>query len=87
MSRAARALAWARARVRWKDVVVVALVGASMLFTVTYVQDTNREFCQVITAATQPPVAKPANPAANPSRVQAYQWYLRFAALGQRLGC
>lgn len=87
MSRAARARGWARSRIRWRDVVIVALIGASMLFTVNYVKSTEREFCQVVTAATETPVQKPANPAANPSREQAYEWYLRFAALGQRLGC
>lgn len=81
------AWAWARKRLRWRDVVIVALIGASILFTVTYVRSTEREFCQVITAATQPPAAKPSDPAANPSRVQAYEWYLRFAALGRSLGC
>jgi len=82
-----RAVRWARRQVRWRDVIIVALIGASMLFTVSYVRSTEREFCQVVTAATATPVSRPADPAANPSREQSWEWYERFAQLGQRLGC
>lgn len=78
---------WARARLRWRDVVIVALIGASMLFTVNYVRDTNREFCQVIGGVAGTPVQAPADPSANPSRVKQFELYEKFVALGQRLGC
>jgi hypothetical protein len=54
---------------------------------VVYVHYTDREFCAVVTAATQTPVARPADPAANPSREQSYEWYERFVQLGRSLGC
>lgn len=76
-----------RTAVRWRDIFIIALIGASMLFTVNYVQGTNRDFCGVVTAATATPVQRPADPAANPSREQAWEWYQRFMALGRSLGC
>lgn len=83
------AVAWAyvRPRVRWRDVFLIALIAASMLFTVNYVHDTNRDFCGVVNAATATPVERPSDPAANPSREQAWEWYQRFMDLGRSLGC
>lgn len=87
MSRARQARAWLQHQVRWRDVILVALIGVSMLFTVHYVNAANHKFCQVINGFTSVPVARPVNPSANPSRVQAYEWYERFLALGRSLGC
>ena len=84
-ARAAGALGYLR--VRWRGVVPVVLFGLSILFTVHYVNAANHKFCQVVTAATATPVARPANPAANPSREQAWEWYERYAQLGRSLGC
>ena len=68
-------------------VLALLLFGASILFTVTWVQHVNREFCQVVSGVTATPVSRPADPAANPSRVQAWELYERFVVLGQHLGC
>lgn len=87
MRAAKRAWDWVRPRVRWRDVVMVALVGASILFTVTYVRSTEREFCQVISGVTEVAVPRPADPAANPSREKQYELYMKFVSLGGRLGC
>jgi hypothetical protein len=65
----------------------VLLAGLSMLFTVRYVDGSDRKFCQVITGVTAVPVPRPSDPSANPSREQAYEWYERFAVLGRSLGC
>lgn len=68
-------------------VLALALAGASILFTVHYVGANDRKFCDVVTGFTAVPVAKPSDPAANPSRADDYEWYERFAALGRSLGC
>jgi hypothetical protein len=87
--RARLAAAWryARLRIRWRSLIPVILFGLSILFTVHYVNTANHKFCQVIRAATATPVQKPANPAANPSREQAFEWYQRYRDLGRSLGC
>lgn len=81
------ALRWLRRRVEARDVVMVVLVAACLVFTVNYVKSTEREFCAVVTATTATPVPKPANPAANPSRQNQWEWYERFVSLGRSLGC
>lgn len=75
------------ARLRWRGLVPVVLFGLSILFTVNYVQSTEREFCQVITGVTSVPVPRPADPAANPSREKQYELYEQFVTLGRSLGC
>jgi hypothetical protein len=73
---------------RWmRENLAILLAATSILFTVVYVHYVDHEFCQVVTAATQTPVARPADPAANPSREQSWEWYERFVMLGHRLGC
>jgi len=49
--------------------------------------DTQRKFCGVVGGFTAVPVPRPSDPAANPSRVQSYEWYERFVSLGRSLGC
>jgi len=47
----------------------------------------NRQWCATITLLTRRPVPRPADPAANPSRQNAYVLYRDFVMLGQRFGC
>lgn len=70
-----------------RENLAVLLAITSIVFTVVYVRYTDREFCQVISAATETPVQKPADAAANPSREQSFEWYERFMSLGRSLGC
>lgn len=83
-SRRTRKLFWWLAAIA---VVSLALAAANVAFTVHQVSANDQKFCQVITGFTAVPVPKPADPAANPSREQSYEWYLRFADLGRSLGC
>jgi len=74
------------------------LIGANLLFTAHYVDssqaraqqtdlETRHDFCGIIDAYVATPVPRPSDPAANPSREQAYQWYVRFVTLHRKLGC
>ena len=63
------------------------LFGLSILFTVHYVAASNHKFCQVVSGVTAVPVTKPADPAANPSRENQWEWYERFVRLDRDLGC
>lgn len=63
------------------------LAAASMLFTVYEVSSSDHKFCQVVDGFVSVPVAKPADPKANPSRENQYEWYERFLVLGRSLGC
>lgn len=84
MSAASRA----RSAGRWLHRnLALAVAVTSILFTVVYVHVVERDFCGVVTAATSTPVQKPADPAANPSREQSWEWYERFVMLGRSLGC
>lgn len=65
----------------------VLLSVTSIAFTVVYVRYVEHEFCAVVTAATATPVQRPADPSANPSREQSWEWYERFVLLGRHLGC
>lgn len=82
-----RALAWLRRRVEPRDVVMILLVAACLVFTTVSVRASDHKFCQVISGVTAVPVPKPADPASNPSREKQYELYEQFAALGQALGC
>jgi hypothetical protein len=68
-------------------VLTFALAAANLYFTTHQVASNDRKFCQVITGFTSTPVARPANPRANPSRERDYLWYERFVRLGRDLGC
>lgn len=65
----------------------VVLAGYSLIANSRDIGSNNHKFCQVVTGFTAVPVAKPADPAANPSREQAWEWYQRFVSLGHDLGC
>lgn len=60
-------------------------VGFNLFSTAHEIGTNNHKFCQVI--ADVVPVARPADPAANPSRETSYLQYERAARLGRSLGC
>jgi hypothetical protein len=66
---------------------MLALAAANLLFTAAQVSASDHKFCQVVSGFTAVPIPDPTDPAANPSRVQSYEWYVRFKSLGQSLGC
>jgi hypothetical protein len=51
------------------------------------VAKSNHQWCAALDLLTAHPVPRPADPAANPSRVTSYQWYEVFMHLGQRFRC
>lgn len=88
---ALRVVRWAE-RIRWprieaRDVALLLLLGATLLFTAHYVNQSNHTWCQTLNLLTSHPVPKPENPAANPSRERAYQFYAVFVQQRHRLGC
>lgn len=50
-------------------------------------EETQRKFCGVVGGVVSVPVARPADPAANPSRETSYKWYEKFVTLDRSLGC
>lgn len=66
--------------------VLIAVVGCYLL-TVYQVDLSQRHWCDALTTLTQNPIAKPANPAANPSRVESYNLYQEFVDLKGDFGC
>jgi hypothetical protein len=83
--RAAERVRWPRIEVR--DVVMIVLVGACLLYNAHSVNASQHTWCQTLNLLTQHPVPKPADPAANPSRARAYQFYAVFVQQRHRLGC
>jgi hypothetical protein len=89
-------------RIRWphievRDVVVVLLLGATLLFVAHYVNSTQaaqrrqgaaveRKLCSTLggLAHLQPP---PGNPSTNPSRAYLQGLHSKFIDLGRDLGC
>jgi hypothetical protein len=67
--------------------VVFAIGGGNLLASAHDANATGRKFCAIVQAATAHAVPKPADPAANPSRENAYVFYLKFVKLGRDLGC
>lgn len=49
--------------------------------------DSQHKFCGVVGEITSVPAARPADPARAPVQERQYEWYQRFLALGQGLGC
>jgi hypothetical protein len=64
------------------------LLAASAKNSATHaVQANNKTWCAAMVLLTSHPVPKPSDPAANPSREQAYQLYTTFRTLRRQLGC
>ena len=76
-----RAKAWGLA------VLIAALVGLNLLYTAYAVSSDDHKWCAAMTLLTAHPVPKPADPKANPSRAQTYQFYVTFVQLKRNLGC
>lgn len=66
---------------------VVAVVAAGFGISAWQVHQDQLQWCATLDLLTSQPVPRPANPAANPSREQAYQLYTDFMALRGRFGC
>lgn len=87
-----RALLRRAERIRWphievRDVVMILLVAASLLYAAHLANSTGHKFCAIVHTATAHRVPKPADPKANPSRQNAYVFYAEFVELGRQLGC
>lgn len=68
---------------------IISMITAAAATLVSFhqIDVNNHKFCQVITPFTSTKVTRPANPKANPSREQAWEWYERYVSLGRSLGC
>ena len=67
--------------------IAFVLAGASLLITSREIAANDAKWCAAMVLLTSHPVPKPANPGANPSRAQNYQYYVTFRTLRRRLGC
>jgi hypothetical protein len=63
------------------------LAGSALLITGREIAANDAKWCTAMVLITSHPVPVPADPAANPSREQAYQLYTTFRALRRSLGC
>ena len=68
-------------------VLPLLLTAANLLYTAYEVSSSNRQWCDTLTLLTSQPVPRPADPAANPSRMQTYTLYVDFVTLRRHLGC
>jgi hypothetical protein len=51
------------------------------------IEQADHQWCTTLALLTARPVPRPADPASNPSRVQAYLYYSDFLQLRHKLGC
>lgn len=68
-------------------VLIFAAIAACFLFAYWQVHVSQEQWCTVLNTLTRNPVPKPADPAANPSRVEAYTLYQEFVSLRGNFGC
>ena len=76
----------------WLSVAMViiglaASVGGSYALAIYSIDQSNQNWCQALNLLTSQPVKAPADPSANPSRVQQYKLYTDFVAIEKRFGC
>jgi hypothetical protein len=83
MSRPARAAAAVVAGLA----VIAGLVAGGIFYTGWQVHRSQQQWCDTLALLTSQPVQRPADPAANPSREQAYRYYADFVTLRDRFGC
>lgn len=67
--------------------VVAGLVAGGVFYTGWAVHRDEQQWCDTLNLLTSQPVARPADPAANPSREQAYRYYADFVTLREHFGC
>lgn len=77
----------ARRAVVYLSIVTLLLAAANLLFTSHQVATQAHDWCSALDLLTAHPVSRPAHPAANPSRVQAYRYYVVFLDLHRKFGC
>lgn len=72
-------------------VVMLCSALAMFLLAVGYtgysVRSSQQQWCQSLLLLTKAPVPKPADPAKNPSREEAYTLYNAFSVLKKKYGC
>lgn len=71
-------------------VIVAAFAGAiggSYALGIHALDTSQHQWCSTLTLLTEHPVAKPADPQANPSRVNAYEFYTGLVTLRREFGC
>ncbi|MGH3673590.1 MAG: hypothetical protein ACRDSH_23670 [Pseudonocardiaceae bacterium] len=68
-------------------VLTLAVAVISLGYTTISVHRSAHDWCATLNLLTSQPVPKPADPAANPSRRQAYVLYSDFLDLRHRFGC
>jgi hypothetical protein len=66
---------------------VAGAVVISLILTHWQIQHSQDQWCDTLRLLTSKPVPRPADPAANPSRVNSYQFYVNLLALRHRFGC
>lgn len=67
--------------------IVMSSIGASLYLSARAIGDAQRKWCDTLTLLTSRPVARPADPAANPSRAGQYRLYVDFVQLRDEFGC
>jgi hypothetical protein len=67
--------------------VLAAGVVINLAITTLEVRHSQQQWCTALDLLTAHPVQKPADPAANPSRENAYIYYRTFLDIHHRFGC
>lgn len=83
--------AWLWARRHGSMLFLVTLVvsgsGANLLWTSHAIQRGAQQWCAALNLLTREPIPKPADPKANPSREQNYEFYVTLLILKHNKGC
>jgi hypothetical protein len=66
---------------------IVAVIGGSYLLALRALHASQRSLCPALELLTSHPVPRPADPAANPSRVETWQLYLDFVQAERDYRC
>lgn len=66
---------------------MIAGLGVEYLMITRVIADSNAQWCDTLSLLISRPVAKPADPRANPSRMATYLLYEDFVHLRDKFGC